>query len=186
MINKRMVLIYYIMPFLLNFVLTGCTSTSSPKETSIQIANAVEVMGINWSKYQGRILRIESKGNESTDADTVRENALIRATWEINKLGFDYFVILSENGKATHSTYTTSGSAITMGTYTYINPGQTYNVTSHTLTIIVLGCSKNELMNDVPAFSVSSRLEQAQHYFNIDEGQNKEQIETNPTVRNRR
>jgi len=169
-----MLLKYLILLFLLITTLISCTST--PKSTSMQVANAVEVMGINWAKYQGRILRIVSKGNEFTDAETVRENALIRATWEVHQLGFEYFIILSENGTATHSSFTTSGSATTRydgygNAYTTYNPSQTYNLTSHSLIMIVLGCNEEELINDVPTFSVSSRIEKAQQYFNMNKGQ---------------
>jgi hypothetical protein len=166
--NERMLRKYFI--FLYIIVLIGCTST--PKSTSVDIANAVEVMGINWEKYQGRILRIKSKGNDLTNSETVRENALIRATWEVHQLGFEYFIILSESGSATNKSYTTSGNATTRfdsfgNAHTTINPGQTYNSTSYSLTIIIFGCNKEDLINDVPTFSVSSRLEQAQKYFNI-------------------
>ncbi|MCL2704615.1 MAG: hypothetical protein FWE72_00210 [Spirochaetaceae bacterium] len=161
--KRKISLIYFIMILLLIAVLISCAST--PKSTSIQVANAVEVMGINWAQYQGRVLKIESIGNSSTDITTVRENALIRATWETYQLGFDYFMILSENGSATRNTYTTSGSATTIGTYTYINPGTIYNTTSHSLIIIIFCCFENELFNDVPTFSVSSRLAQARQFF---------------------
>ena len=62
----------------------------------MQVANAVETMGINWAQYQGRILRIESQGNEFTNPEIARKNALIRATWEIHLLGFEYFIVLCE------------------------------------------------------------------------------------------
>jgi hypothetical protein len=173
--NKIIFLRYLISLFLLIITLISCTST--PKSTSMSVANAVEVMGINWSKYQGRILRIVSQGNEFTNAETVRENALIRATWEVHKLGFEYFIILSENGTATHSSFTTSGSARTRydgfgNAYTTYTPGQTYNSTSHSLIIMVFGCNEEELINDVPTVSVSSRIEKAQQYFDI----NKEKL----------
>jgi len=173
--NKKFLLKYFTLIFLLIMTLIGCTST--PKSTSMVVADAVEVMGINWSKYQGRILRIESKGNEFTSSEAVRENALIRATWEVHQLGFEYFIILSENGTATHSSYTTSGRATTRydvygNAYTTYNPGHTYNSTSHSLVIIIFGCNEEDLINDVPTFSVNSRIEKAQQYFNI----NKEKI----------
>jgi len=176
--NKEMLLKYLISLFFLISTLISCTST--PKSTSMQVANAVEVMGINWSKYQGRILRIVSKGNEFTDAETVRENALIRATWEVHQLGFEYFIILSENETATHRSHTTPGSATTYydslgkAHTTYTN-GYTSNTTSHSLSIIVFGCNEEELINDVPTFNVNSRMEKAQQYFNKNKGQSNEQ-----------
>jgi hypothetical protein len=159
-----------VMPFLFVIALLGCAS--SPKATSMQVANAVEVMGINWSQYQGRILRIESKGNEYTSAATVRENALVRATWEIHQLGLEYFMILVEDKDAKRHTYTSFGSAATQVNhfgfaYTTFIPGHTQNSTSYSLAIIVLGCSEDELINDIPAFSVNSRLEQAQKSFDV-------------------
>jgi hypothetical protein len=167
---KKMSLTYVVMSFLFIITLLGCAS--NPKATSMQVANAVEVMGINWEQYQGRILRIESKGNGYTSAETVRENALIRATWEIHQLGFEYFMILSENENAKRNSYTTFGSPIVgFGGFGFSNmffsSSYTHNSTSHSVIIIVLGCSGDELINDVPTFSVSTRLEQAQQAFDV-------------------
>ena len=174
MINKKMLLKYIITPFLVILALTSCTST--PRSTKMQVANAVEVMGINWAQHQGRILRIESKGNEFTEPEIVRENALIRATWEVHQLGLEYFIILSENGRVTHSSFSGASTSIgrssetargsaTFGRYTQISLGMDQPSITHSLVIIIFGCSESELVNDVPTFAVNTRLEKAKKYF---------------------
>jgi len=173
---SRKLLLKILVPLLSCISLMGCLST--PKGTSIQVVNAIEVLGRNGAQFQGRLLRIESKGNEFTEASTVRENALIRATWETYQLGYEYFMIVFEDSDVSRSSYTTSGSATTWynsfgSTYTTYNPGQTYNKTTHSVALIILSCSEDELLDDVPTFSVNSRLSQAQHYFDKTGGEKK-------------
>lgn len=167
--EKRLWLKIIIFALILCFILIGCVST--PKDTTIQVVNAIEILGRNGARFQDRLLKIVSKGNEFTEASIVRENALIRATWETYQLGYEYFMIISEDNNATRNTHTTSGSATTRydsfgNAYTTFTPGHTYNSTYHTVVLIILVCSEEELFNDVPTFAVNSRLTQAQEYFN--------------------
>jgi hypothetical protein len=157
--------------FIVAGIFLGCMST--PKSTSIQAVNPVEVLGKTAAPFQGRLIKIESKGNEFTEADTVRENALIRATWETYKLGYEYFIIISEDAGAFYESFTTAGNAITRfdasgNVYTTYNPGHTYNSTRHYVIIIIMACSADELPENVPTFSVNSRLPQAQSCFDND------------------
>ena len=175
MMNIRLWLKTFVFSLFICIAFIGCVST--PKETTMHVVNAVEVLGRNGARFQDRLLRIVSKGNEFTEAETVRENALIRATWETHQLGYEYFMIISEDSNATRSTYTTSGSATTRydtfgNAYTTYNPGHTYNSTCHTVVLIILACSEDELFDDVPTFAVNSRLSQAQEYFDKTEGEN--------------
>ncbi|MDR0456632.1 MAG: tetratricopeptide repeat protein [Treponema sp.] len=173
MVFNRVWLKILIMFLLFGITLAGCASVpvSTPKEsTSRQVINAVEVLGRDGIQFQGRVLRITSQGNIYTSAFGVRENALDRATWETYQLGYEYFIILSEDGSASQNLHTTPGSARTTtigeNTYTTYTHGSTYTTTSHSVVMVILCCSEDELSDGVPTFSVYSRLFSAQYYFN--------------------
>jgi len=148
-------------------------TTTAPLEnvTSMQIENDINVLGRDGTKIQGLIIRITSRGS---NAPTARENALLRASWEINLLGYEYFIVLSENGtEHTHSstgyftTYTSPSYTIggkTYGGYTSTQYHPGYSYTTHSVEMIILCRSKNELneLTGVPIFSVNERLSRAQ------------------------
>jgi len=119
------------------------------------------------------VIKIESF---SLDASKVRENALIRATWEVDRLGYEYFIILAENNNASQSMHTRPGYPNTYnidGTnYTIYTPGS-FRTGGYSVAMIILCCSTedlNGLDNDVPIFSVSSRLSQAQQIIMKEKG----------------
>ena len=160
---------FNVISFIVSLIAIGCVST--PRNTSLEVLNAMEILGRNGSHFQGRLLRIESQGNENTDPRTVRENALIRATWETHQLGFEYFMLIFEEGDQSSSSFTLPGYSTTQydlygNARTTHNPGQTYTTTQHSYVIFILACNEDELMDDVPTFLVNTRLEQAINNFN--------------------
>jgi Flp pilus assembly protein TadD len=201
--NKRFCLKTLAVFFLFGISLTGCGSVPHVHPTPIlsgtsgaELENTVEVLGSSWTKFQGRLLRIGATGSSA------KNNVLIRATWETYRLGYEHFIILSEEEDITHETHTTPGQTITTtpnytpgqyveGVYipgtnsftykydsssstssfssstsssTYL-PGTTYTTTNQSVVMLIFCCSEDELLDDKPAVSVSTRSSAAIHVF---------------------
>ena len=148
-------------------ILTEVLSAAPLKsETNFIIENAIEIFGREGAHFQGRVIRVESFSNNAT---AVRENALIRATWEIDQLDYEYFMILSENNSTLRTTYTTSGYASTHNIggriYTTYSPGSVRTNYNHSVILIILCLSADDinlLPDNTIIFSVITRLSQAQ------------------------
>jgi Flp pilus assembly protein TadD len=203
MVNKRFWLKTLAVFFLFGITLTRCGSAPYVRSPPTlhgtsrgEVENIAEVLGGSWTKFQGRLYRIEANGSSA------KNNALIRATWETYRLGYEHFIILSEDEDISRETHTTPGQTITntpaqtMPNYTqgqYAEgffipgttsftyefgtssssstssptnvPGITYTTTRHSVVMLIFCCSEDELLDDKPAFSVSTHLSEAIYYF---------------------
>ena len=85
--------------------------------------------GYSETQLAPDLFRVNFNGNGYTSSERAQDFALLRAAELSLQRGVRYFALLDESSSNDFSTYTTSGSAWTNGTYMTYQPGQRYFIT---------------------------------------------------------